>query len=120
MKRYPIGFAFNEEYTQVALIRKNKPEWQNGCLNGIGGKQEEGETPIQTQIREFEEEAGVRHVEWRQFATVHNDNFVLNCFATDSIDLTTIRSMEEEQVGLYNVSEVLHDREKMISNISHG
>ena len=37
-------------------MRKNKPHWQEGHLNGIGGKIEEGELPIDAMQREYEEE----------------------------------------------------------------
>jgi hypothetical protein len=38
---YVCGFMFANDFTEVALIRKNKPEWQRGKLNGIGGKVEQ-------------------------------------------------------------------------------
>ena len=56
MKMYVCGFYVNNE--RVALIRKTKPEWQKGRLNGVGGKIEEGETPAQAMAREFMEETG--------------------------------------------------------------
>lgn len=37
MKRYVAGFLFNKEGNQVALIEKQRPEWQKFQLNGIGG-----------------------------------------------------------------------------------
>ncbi len=75
MIHYCVGFMFTppeEDLTRVVLIRKEKPEWQKGLLNGVGGKIEEGETPIQAMIREFEEEAGLRTWEgdWHQFMTL--------------------------------------------------
>jgi 8-oxo-dGTP diphosphatase len=36
--RYVLGFMFSSDHSEVALIRKRKPEWQRGKLNGIGGK----------------------------------------------------------------------------------
>ena len=36
--KYVVGFAFNKEKTKVLLIKKTKPDWQAGQLNGIGGK----------------------------------------------------------------------------------
>jgi len=58
-KSYVCGFAFSEGGKFVYLIEKNRPAWQVGCLNGIGGGVDEGEEPIQAIVREFEEEAGV-------------------------------------------------------------
>ncbi len=57
---YVAGFYFSECGERVALIRKLKPEWQRGWLNGIGGKVEPGESPLSAMVREFEEEAGAR------------------------------------------------------------
>jgi hypothetical protein len=38
MTKYCLGFAYfqENENTQVILIRKEKPEWQKGLLNGVG------------------------------------------------------------------------------------
>lgn len=55
---YVLGFAFFHE--QVVLIRKNKPDWQKGKLNGVGGKIEAYDAgAISAMRREFEEETGV-------------------------------------------------------------
>jgi 8-oxo-dGTP pyrophosphatase MutT (NUDIX family) len=58
MTAYVCGFAFDTE-RRVYLILKNKPHWQAGLLNGIGGKIEPGETSLRAMAREFKEEAGV-------------------------------------------------------------
>lgn len=51
----------------VLLIKKERPLWQRGLYNGIGGKQEKGETSVQAMVREFEEEAGIKTeaCDWR-------------------------------------------------------
>lgn len=72
-QRYVCGFAFHGEpgsAPHVVLIRKIKPEWQAGKLNGVGGKIEPGETPEQAMAREFKEEAGVfsSSTDWAVFA----------------------------------------------------
>lgn len=72
-QRYVCGFAFHGEpgsAPHVVLIRKIKPEWQAGKLNGVGGKIELGETPEQAMAREFNEEAGVHtlSIDWNVFA----------------------------------------------------
>jgi 8-oxo-dGTP pyrophosphatase MutT (NUDIX family) len=58
IQEYVLGFVFNLDKTKVALMRKTKPEWQRGRLNGIGGKIELGETSITAMHREFKEETG--------------------------------------------------------------
>ena len=42
--RYVLGFLFRDNCTSVVLIRKDKPRWQAGLLNGVGGKINDGET----------------------------------------------------------------------------
>lgn len=38
MIRYVCGFMFNNLKSSVVLIRKKRPEWQNGMFNGVSGK----------------------------------------------------------------------------------
>jgi len=56
---YVVAFLFSETLDNVWLIEKQKPEWQKGCLNGLGGKIEENESPMDAVIRELNEESGV-------------------------------------------------------------
>jgi 8-oxo-dGTP pyrophosphatase MutT (NUDIX family) len=46
-------------YDDVLLIHKDKPAWQKGRLNLVGGKVEENESPLQCAVRELKEEAGL-------------------------------------------------------------
>jgi 8-oxo-dGTP diphosphatase len=55
LKRYCVGFMFDPA-GRVALVRKNRPKWQEGLLNGIGGKLEPGETALTGMAREWKEE----------------------------------------------------------------
>lgn len=45
---------------KVLLVKKDRPKWQRGRFNLVGGKIEEGETPEQAALRELEEEAGLQ------------------------------------------------------------
>lgn len=60
---YCLGFAFSPDQRYVLMIRKEHPSWQKGKLNGIGGKVETNETPVQAMVREFREEVGITTVE---------------------------------------------------------
>lgn len=69
MIRYVAGFMI-DEHDNVVLVRKTKPAWQAGRLNGIGGKIEGGEEPLAAMIREWKEETGDSQAYWRQFARI--------------------------------------------------
>jgi 8-oxo-dGTP diphosphatase len=72
MKEYVVGFAFNPDKTLVALIRKQRPSWQKGRLNGIGGHVEANESPWAAMAREFVEETHVviTRDRWQHYATL--------------------------------------------------
>ncbi len=70
MQTYACGFLFSPDRTHVLLIRKRRPAWQAGKLNGIGGKIETGETPLDAMRREFREEAGVDVIDWQEILTL--------------------------------------------------
>ena len=38
MQEYVCGLLFSVDRTRVLLIRKRRPAWQAGRLNGVGGK----------------------------------------------------------------------------------
>lgn len=59
MNNYVVGFMFNKELDKVLLILKNRPDWQAGKWNGIGGKLKMNEEPLQAMVREFQEETGI-------------------------------------------------------------
>lgn len=69
LTEYVVGFAL-DNHGRVALIRKNRPEWQAGRLNGIGGHVEPGETPAHAMAREFHEETGRQVGGWSLFVTM--------------------------------------------------
>lgn len=72
MKSYVLGFFFDAKATCVLLIRKQRPEWQAGKLNGIGGKIEKDETPHNAMVRECQEETGLSTSakQWHAFAKI--------------------------------------------------
>lgn len=73
---YVAGFAFDEKKERVLLIEKQKPEWQKGFLNGIGGKVETGESLWEAQMREFKEETGllIPEANWNFFCSLNGSD----------------------------------------------
>lgn len=108
MIKYVAGFLFSQDRTKVALIRKNKPEWQAGKLNGIGGKIENGESASDAMEREFKEEAGVfiPWYGWDCFADIEGEDYKCYFFRCFSDDLFNVRTMEDEFVCIYDVNDV--------------
>ncbi len=111
MIEYCCGFLFaNNRYVGkcVLLIEKRRPKWQAGKLNGIGGHVEPGETPHQAQVREFEEEAGLRIEQWSPVAVLTGDGFRVHFFAahTDEETLKSTRSVTDEMVISVKVEEI--------------
>jgi 8-oxo-dGTP diphosphatase len=105
---YVAGFLFNETEEKVALIEKQKPAWQKGKLNGIGGKIEPDETPAEAMRREFTEETGVEINSWQHYVTLTGSGFTVHFFhSTESDDvLAQLRSTTDEEVKICWVENV--------------
>lgn len=117
MVNYVTGFMLSNDGQRVVLIRKRQPSWQQGWLNGVGGKIEPGETPAQAMAREFLEETGVQTdpASWQPF--VELDESGLACvyffFCRNDAAVTAARTMEAEPVEIHAVQplpdDVLHN-----------
>lgn len=68
--RYVVGFMFDDNEEFVLLINKTRPDWQVGKLNGVGGRIEEGESALEAMRREFIEEVGIKHDDWKHFCVL--------------------------------------------------
>lgn len=113
--KYVLAFAFTPDLKQVALIRKEKPAWQAGKINGIGGKVEPEEAWTTAMTREFKEETGVYVLQeqWLEFAVLFGrkeampgarglgDSWAVKCFCVMNEDISKVKTMETEPVGLY-------------------
>lgn len=69
---FVVVFIFNHDLTQVLLILKNRPAWQAGFFNGLGGKLEAGETALQCAWREIREEStlDIREEDWVEVGVI--------------------------------------------------
>lgn len=111
MKKYVLGFAFDACREFILLIRKNRPMWQAGLLNGIGGHIEPSDaSPSFAMAREFFEETSiVSHPEqWQHFATMtDNETWSVECFFSRTLPIRMARTMTDEPVVLYPLVEGL-------------
>lgn len=56
--KYTVCFLFTDDGKRVLMQRKNRTQYA-GRYNGVGGKIEPGETPLEGARREIREETGV-------------------------------------------------------------
>ncbi len=63
MKEWSLGFIFDREFQFVILLKKSRT-MHVGLWNGVGGKVESGETPLQSMIRECMEETKMDITDW--------------------------------------------------------
>ena len=86
----------------VALIEKQRPEWQKGKLNGIGGKVEDKESSICAMIREFDEETGVqtKPSDWTLFCEITFPDAVVLCYRAIG-DPDMCETKTDEDIDVY-------------------
>lgn len=104
-QEYVLGIALSADRRKILLIRKLTPEWQRGLLNGIGGKIEVGETPIQAMLREFKEETGVDTTlhNWSSLGTIESDVFKVFVFCSFDDLIYQAKTVEKEVVEVFDV-----------------
>lgn len=112
LHKYVLGFCFNEDYSKVALIRKNRPGWQKGLLNGIGGKVDGTESDLEAMTREFTEETSVRVEYWRRFATMKSMPNGARAFVNNRWEEHPDPENWEVAVFASNISDELFDQLK--------
>lgn len=101
VKDHVLGFAMSKDRKRILLVQKNRPAWQAGLLNGIGGKIENFDvSPHAAMVREFTEEAGIKtNVEdWHKFATLSAESFHIHVFWSILDDFDSFISVTDEEI----------------------
>ncbi len=112
-QQYVAGFLFDFFLNEVALIRKERPSWQRGFLNGVGGKIEIGESFNAAMEREFQEETGCSITNWHKFCVLKGSDFRVHFFASMG-DLSKLQSTTDEIVSVHSTLRLPGD---MIPNL---
>lgn len=115
-KQYVVGFYFVEQ-NNVVLIRKLRPEWQAGKLNGVGGLVEPGESPQDAMVREFREEAGkaVPLEQWNFFAVLRCADCDVHFFCALGV-FTGVQTATDERIEFIDARE-LSERNDILPNL---
>jgi 8-oxo-dGTP diphosphatase len=116
MTDYVVGFLHDGK--RVVLIEKNKPEWQAGKLNGVGGKIEVNEYMHEAMVREFKEETGLALPGWHFFLRIRSGEHNIFCFRkkVHRNVLRRAKTMEDEKIVIRKVKKL--KKSEMIPNLS--
>jgi len=112
MKKYTVGFIFNEAMTHVLLIRKTKPAEQAGLLNGIGGKFEPEDIDAEHCIsREVKEESGLDIAPDLWINAGHfgdNTHYCIDILTTQVSDevLHSAHTLTDEDVSVFSLEDL--------------
>lgn len=84
MRHSTLAFIFSADRAQVLLLHKQTPAWQTGQVNGVGGKNEPGETPLECIVRETREETGllVASHDWTEIGQLRGPDWQCTVFGT--------------------------------------
>ena len=119
MKHYVLGFVFNRNRDKVLLIRKERPSWQAGKWNGIGGKVENKDiNPLEAMQRESIEKTAMEY-NWEHcitFVCSGGTVFVYRAFDDCSCGYRSIRykQMEDEKLDMWWIDSL---PDKMMDNL---
>jgi 8-oxo-dGTP pyrophosphatase MutT (NUDIX family) len=108
-QKYTVGFVFDSSREHVLLVHKQKPDWQIGKLNGVGGKYEPGETPEACVRREAREETtlDIPESEWVYVGTIVQDIGNVGILAAAySGERTDAKKGDYEEVEWFGVRDI--------------
>jgi len=100
---YVVGFLFSINGEYVALITKNRPDWQRHLKNGIGGHVEKGEASMEAMHREFREETGVSGLNWEHKISLTGGNYLVEFYCAFSDEVYKVKTLTDEPVSVEEV-----------------
>lgn len=123
-KNFVVIMLFNKEYDKVLLVKRNKKPYKD-CWNGIGGKIESGETPIEAAIRECKEETNISMNNPKLLVTyVYPENNIMNSNTKlnviyDCVEEIYVDDNEEGHYEWKNIETIMNPYDKNIAGLSN-
>jgi 8-oxo-dGTP pyrophosphatase MutT (NUDIX family) len=109
---------------KVALVKKNRPDFQIGLYNGVGGRVELGESSVQAMVREAYEEAGLTSTkdDWLFFHHErHPSGKCLNFYIVDVPGLEfVVKTKTDEPIRIFDYWEsgrIIADPSLLLFNV---
>ena len=104
--KYVVGIITDME--KVVLIKKNRPDWQKGVYNGVGGKVEQNEIAIEAMKREAEEECGLCLDKWFLYDIEEPNDHMLYMFysVVSKEQILSAKTLTDEEIGIFDISNI--------------
>ncbi len=113
---YVCGFLFSNDFNRVVLIKKKRPDWQKGYLNGVGGKVHFNESCLDGMIREFQEETGLLIKNWLEFSSIECVNYTVHFYWSTCDNINNVKTMTDEEIFIIDTSEL--QQLKIVNSLS--
>ncbi len=111
MQAYVLGFVFDLDYKHVLLVRKNRPFWQKGFLNGVGGHIEGDESAYEAMCRECLEESNLELYNWLYIGEItDNSTWLVNCYSANVSNFDDAKSLTDELIEVVSMRELDYEQ----------
>lgn len=109
IQEYVNGFMINWLTQQALMIEKQRPAFQKGKWNGIGGKVEANESLLDAMVREFREETGVttEAQSWQRTLVLSGPDFAVHFFRSHVSEFPAYRQTTDEPLGVFHVNSLI-------------
>lgn len=126
---YKYTLAFLKRKDEILLLNRNKSPWM-GSWNGVGGKLQEGETPLECILREIKEETGIDvepskiqekgFLTWEQFKALGNGLYLFLVELDPEFEYNTPVKVSEGILDFKKIDWITSlDNEGIAKNIPH-
>jgi 8-oxo-dGTP diphosphatase len=116
---YCNGFMICPTTHEMLCVRKNRPAFQAGKWNGIGGKLEENELPIEAMVREFREETTIvtTEAQWERTILLSGPDFSVHFFRTFVDAFPAFESPTDEMIWQMPIDTLLAPAAPVLANM---